>query len=34
MATRMILQMVQGLPLQVHIVFPFQIHVRASSVRG
>jgi hypothetical protein len=34
MATRMILQMVQGLPLQEHIVFPFQIHVRASSVRG
>jgi DNA-binding LacI/PurR family transcriptional regulator len=33
-AARMILQMVQGLPTQEHVVFPFQIHMRASSVRG
>jgi hypothetical protein len=34
MTARMILQMVQGLPPQEHVVFPFQIHVRASSSRG
>jgi hypothetical protein len=34
MAARMILQMAQGQPPQEHVVFPFQIHVRASSVRG
>jgi DNA-binding LacI/PurR family transcriptional regulator len=34
MAARMILQMAQGQPPQEHVVFPFQIHVRASFVRG